>query len=85
LIGSGCRNGLIDHSSYLSEGSYRSSRPETDQRVTVIVALARKLIIALWRFATTGEPLEGVVLREAVWPLAPGTDEKLKASNPDAA
>jgi transposase len=25
-------------------------------------ALARKLIIALWRFVTTGEPLEGVVL-----------------------
>jgi transposase len=28
-------------------------------------ALARKLIIALWRFVTTGEPLEGVVLRPA--------------------
>jgi transposase len=34
-------------------------------RKTMIVALARKLIIALWRFATTGEPLEGVVLRSA--------------------
>jgi transposase len=32
-------------------------------RKTMIVALARKLIIALWRFVTTGEPLEGVVLR----------------------
>ena len=32
---------------------------------TMIVALARKLIIALWRFVTTGEPLEGVVLRPA--------------------
>ena len=31
----------------------------------MIVALARKLIIALWRFVTTGEPLEGVVLRPA--------------------
>jgi transposase len=31
-------------------------------RKTMIVALARKLIIALWRFVTTGEPLEGVVL-----------------------
>jgi len=29
------------------------------------VALARKLIIALWRFVTTGELLEGVVLRPA--------------------
>ena len=28
-------------------------------------ALARKLIIALWRFVTTDEPLEGVVLRPA--------------------
>jgi len=27
--------------------------------------LARKLIIALWRFVTAGEPLEGVVLRPA--------------------
>jgi len=32
----------------------------------MIVALARKLVIALWRFVTTGEPLEGVVLRPAV-------------------
>jgi hypothetical protein len=29
----------------------------------MIVALARKLLIALWRFTTTGEPLEGVILR----------------------
>jgi len=28
-------------------------------------ALARKLVIALWRFVTTGELLEGVVLRPA--------------------
>jgi len=28
-------------------------------------ALARKLVIALWRFVTTGEPIEGVVLRPA--------------------
>ena len=34
-------------------------------RKTMIVALARKLIIALWRFVTTGEPLEGAVLRPA--------------------
>ena len=34
-------------------------------RKKMIVALARKLIIALWRFVTTGEPLEGVVLRPA--------------------
>ena len=29
------------------------------------VALARKLVIALWRFVTTGELPEGVVLRPA--------------------
>jgi hypothetical protein len=31
----------------------------------MIVALARKLLIALWRFVTTGETLEGVILRPA--------------------
>ena len=30
----------------------------------MIVTLARKLLIALWRFVTTGETLEGVVLVE---------------------
>jgi transposase len=34
-------------------------------RKTMIVALARKLLIALWRFVTTGEPPEGIVLRPA--------------------
>jgi transposase len=29
----------------------------------MIVALARKLLIALWRLVTTGEVPEGVVLR----------------------
>jgi hypothetical protein len=28
-------------------------------------ALAHKLLIALWRFVTTGETLEGVILRPA--------------------
>ncbi len=32
-------------------------------RKTMIVALARKLLIALWRFITTGEAPQGVVLR----------------------
>jgi transposase len=31
----------------------------------MIVALARKLAIALWRYVTTGEILEGVILRPA--------------------
>jgi transposase len=34
-------------------------------RKTMIVALARKLLVALWRLVTTGEPPEGVVLRPA--------------------
>ena len=34
-------------------------------RKTMIVALARKLLIGLWRFVTTGETLEGVILRPA--------------------
>ena len=34
-------------------------------RKTLIVALARKLLIALWRLVTTGEVPEGVALRPA--------------------
>src|SRR6516165_6665057 len=34
-------------------------------RKTMIVALASKLLIALWRFVTTGETLKGVILRPA--------------------
>jgi transposase len=34
-------------------------------RKTMIVALARKLLIALWRMAATGEIPEGVILRVA--------------------
>ena len=41
----------------------RAADSRIGTRKTMIVALARKLIIALWRFVTTGEPLEGVVLR----------------------
>ena len=34
-------------------------------RKTMIVALARKLLIVLWRLATTGEAPEGLLLRPA--------------------
>ena len=34
-------------------------------RKTMIVALARKLLIALWRLVTTGKLPQGVVLRPA--------------------
>jgi transposase len=42
---------------------YRASVAAGKKRKTMIVALARKLLIALWRFATTGEVPQGVVLR----------------------
>jgi transposase len=35
-------------------------------RKTMILALARKLLIALWRLATSGEIPQGVVLRPVV-------------------
>jgi transposase len=41
----------------------RTADSRKGTRKTMIVALARKLLIALWRFVTNGEPLEGVVLR----------------------
>jgi transposase len=47
---------------------YRRYRTRTEggrDRKTIIVALARKLLIALWRLVTTGEVPAGVVLRAA--------------------
>ena len=35
-------------------------------RKTMILALARKLLLALWRLVTTGEIPQGVVLRPVV-------------------
>lgn len=57
----------------LSSGSYfpppvrRVDIPKASggTRKTMIVALARKLLIALWRLVTTGEPPVGVRLRPA--------------------
>jgi transposase len=42
---------------------YQASVAAGKKRKTMIVGLARKLLIALWRFATAGEIPEGVVLR----------------------
>src|SRR6201981_863718 len=42
---------------------FRTADSRLGTRKTMIVALARKLLIALWRFVTTGETLEGVILR----------------------
>ena len=44
---------------------FRTADSRLGTRKTMIVALARKLMIALWRFVTTGETLEGVILRPA--------------------
>jgi transposase len=41
----------------------RTADSRVGTRKTMIVAMARKLLIALWRFVTTGETLEGVILR----------------------
>jgi hypothetical protein len=48
----------------------RLNKPHTQKfghsprKTTMIVALARKLLIALWRMVTTGEVPQGVVLRQ---------------------
>jgi transposase len=43
----------------------RTQSGAKDARKTMIVALARKLLVALWRFVRTGVAPEGVVLRAA--------------------
>jgi transposase len=43
----------------------RTAGPRRDVRKTMIVALARKLLIALWRYVTLGEIPAGAVLRPA--------------------
>jgi transposase len=44
----------------------RTSGTKGARKTTMIVALARKLLIALWRLATTGPLPDGVVLRSEV-------------------
>ena len=41
----------------------RTEGPQGTRKTTIIVALARKLLIALWRMVTLGEVPPGVVLR----------------------
>ena len=43
----------------------RTEGPKGARKTTMIVALARKLLIALWRMVTSGEVPQGVVLRQA--------------------
>ena len=42
----------------------RTEGPKGARKTTMIVALARKLLIALWRMVTTGVVPEGFVLRQ---------------------
>jgi transposase len=42
-----------------------AATPRQDLRKTMIVALARKLLIALWRWVSKGVVPEGVILRPA--------------------
>jgi transposase len=49
----------------------RTSDSRRGTRKTMIVALARKLVIALWRFVTTGEPIGGRRLTSSVLNSAP--------------
>src|SRR6202011_138832 len=44
----------------------RTADARADVRKTMIVALARKLLIALWRYVTIGEVPAGVKLRPAI-------------------
>ena len=44
---------------------HSGGRGRSGTRKTMIVALARKLLIALWRMVKTGEIPEGVILRPA--------------------
>jgi transposase len=43
----------------------RTQDRRSGTRKTMIVALARKLLVALWRMVTTGEIPQGVALRPA--------------------
>ena len=43
----------------------RTTDARSATRKTLIIALARKLLVALWRLVTTGEVPHGVVLRPA--------------------
>ncbi|MGC1955650.1 MAG: hypothetical protein WA970_24385 [Gammaproteobacteria bacterium] len=43
----------------------RTADRRASTRKTMIVALARKLLIALWRLVTTGQVSDGMVLRAA--------------------
>lgn len=58
---------MFQKDSALSRWFYeRTEGPAGTRRTTMIVALARKLLIALWRMVTTGEIPAGVVQRQTI-------------------
>lgn len=56
---------IFQKDSALAQWYRRRTENARGTRKTMIVALARKLLLDLWRFATTGTVPEGVVLRPA--------------------
>jgi transposase len=54
------------HSALAQWYQARTADTRGDTRKAMIVALARKLLIALWRLVTTGELPQGVILRPAL-------------------
>lgn len=56
---------LFQKDSALAKWYRQRTESARGSRKTMIVALARKLLIALWRFVTTGVVPDGVVLRPA--------------------
>lgn len=56
---------LFQKDSALAQWYRQRTEQARGTRKTMIVALARKLLIALWRFVTTGVVPDGVVLRPA--------------------
>jgi transposase len=56
---------LFQKDSALAQWYRTRTESARKKRKTMIVALARKLLIALWRLATIGEVPAGIVLRAA--------------------
>ncbi|MCW2240700.1 transposase [Azospirillum canadense] len=56
---------LFQKDNALARWYWRSTETARGTRKSMIVALAGKLLIVLWQFATTGAPPEGMALRGA--------------------
>ena len=60
-----CRFLLFQKNSALARWYYQRTENAARTRKTMIVALARKLLVALWRLAREGIVPEGVIMRPA--------------------